>query len=181
MKSSFINYLVRRARAWLLTMLIACCAMPVWSDSVPEYQLKAGFLYNFSTFTEWPAEVGETLNLCVYGQDPFGNYLDELQGKTVGDRALAARRVSNLDRLEGCQIVFIARSASDKLPQVLNKLEGRPVLTVADSPGAIRQGVALNMVIQQNRVTFEANLAAVRGNGLNLSSRLLRLATEVIQ
>ena len=37
------------------------------------------------------------------------------------------------------------------------------------------------MNVQQGRVSFEANLAAARSARLNLSSKLLRLATEVIQ
>jgi hypothetical protein len=45
----------------------------------------------------------------------------------------------------------------------------------------MRQGVALNMNTRQSRVTFEANLAAARGNRLNLSSKLLTLASEVRQ
>jgi hypothetical protein len=56
-----------------------------------------------------------------------------------------------------------------------------PVLTVADSPGAARQGVALNMAVERNRITFEANLLAARAAHLDLSSKLLRLATEVFQ
>jgi hypothetical protein len=37
------------------------------------------------------------------------------------------------------------------------------------------------MSVAQNKVAFEANLRAARGAGLNLSSKLLRLATEVIR
>jgi len=54
-------------------------------------------------------------------------------------------------------------------------------LTVADSMGAARAGVALNMVEVRNKITFEANLLAVRAARLKLSSKLLRLATEVYQ
>lgn len=54
-------------------------------------------------------------------------------------------------------------------------------LTIADSAGAARRGTILNMSVAQNRVTFEVNLQAARGAGLNLSSKLLRLATEVQQ
>ena len=39
----------------------------------------------------------------------------------------------------------------------------------------------LNMSVTQNKVTFEANLQAARAARLNLSSKLLRLATEVQQ
>jgi hypothetical protein len=54
------------------------------------------------------------------------------------------------------------------------------VLTVADAPGAARQGVALNMNVVSNKITFEANLTAVRAANLTLSSKLLSLATEVL-
>ena len=64
---------------------------------------------------------------------------------------------------------------------MLASVRDRAVLTVADSAGAARQGVVLNMSVQQGRVSFEANLHAARSGRLNLSSKLLRLATEVIQ
>jgi hypothetical protein len=37
------------------------------------------------------------------------------------------------------------------------------------------------MSVVQDKVSFEANLSAARSAGLNLSSKLLRLATQVIQ
>ena len=37
------------------------------------------------------------------------------------------------------------------------------------------------MAVSQNKISFEANLKAARAAKLNLSSKLLRLATEVIQ
>jgi hypothetical protein len=39
----------------------------------------------------------------------------------------------------------------------------------------------LNMQIKDEKITFEANLAAARHAGLTLSSRLLQLATKVYQ
>jgi hypothetical protein len=99
----------------------------------------------------------------------------------VGARHLAVHRTSGVESLNDCQIVFIASSATGSLSNALAHLRGVPALTVADSLGAAALGVALNMNIVNNKITFEANLAAARGAGLNLSSKLLRLATEVRQ
>jgi YfiR/HmsC-like len=151
------------------------------ADDLPEYRLKAAFVYNFALFTEWPAEIGATLNLCVLGQDPFGKEIDGLQGKAVGGRSIAVQRKANSESLSGCQVVYIAPSAIGGLQRVLDGLRGHPVLTVADSPGAAREGAALNMAVVQNKITFEANLQAARAARLDLSSKLLRLATEVYQ
>lgn len=156
-------------------------ARPVWADELPEYRLKAAFLYNFALFTEWPAEVGATLNLCIHGTDPFGKEIDALQDKAVGPRSIAVQRRRANESLKGCQLVFIAASAIGSLPRVLDELRDLPVLTVADSPGATHQGVALNMALTQNKISFQANLLAARAAKLNLSSKLLRLASEVQQ
>lgn len=167
-----------RVMACLLSLL--CFGQTALADNLSEYRLKAAFLYNFITFTEWPAGTGNTLNLCVYGPDPFGEDLDKLQGKNVAGRSLAVRRTNSANGLGNCQIVFITRPMIENLSGALEHL-GSPVLTVADSPGAARQGVAINMGTEQNKVNFEANLGVARSNGVNLSSKLLRLAREVYQ
>ena len=146
-----------------------------------EKDLKVAFLYNFMLFTEWPAELGPTLNLCIYGDDPFGSALDALHGRAVGGRSIAVHRRGGLESLKDCQVVFFAAQPLNRLPRLFDELRGRQVLTVADTPGAARQGVALNMIVAQNKVSFEVNLQSVRAGRLNLSSKLLRLAAEVIQ
>ena len=172
-----------RARPLGVVALLALlwCAAIARAEEFPEYRLKAAFLFNFAVYTAWPAEVGSTLNLCIYGADPFGRDVDGLQGKAVGSRSVAVLRRAAGESLDACQVVFISTAAIDGLPRVLASTRGRPVLIVADSAGAAHQGVALNMNVQQGRVSFEANLAAARSARLNLSSKLLRLATEVIQ
>ena len=168
-----------RILAGLLSLL--CCVPPVWADNLAEYRLKAAFIYNFVSFTEWPAGLGNVLNLCVYGPDPFGEDLDQLQGRSVAGRSLAVRRINSVDALGNCQIVFITRPVIGNLPRVLDHLRGKPVLTVADSAGVAREGVALNTGTEHSKIIFEANLGAARDNGLILSSKLLRLAKEVYQ
>ncbi|WP_200171959.1 YfiR family protein [Ectothiorhodospira shaposhnikovii] len=167
------------ARLALISIIYISLSALSLAENPTEYRLKAAFLYNFALFTEWPEQVGNTLNLCIYGLDPFGEDLIMLDHRQVGHRWIITHRVSTLPELPDCQVVFISRSAISQLPHVLSAVQGSPVLTVADSPGAMRQGVALNMVRQHNRIAFEANLSAARAQGLSLSSRLLRLATEV--
>lgn len=152
---------------------------PARAQSVPEYSLKAAVLYNFALFAEWPASVGPNVTVCVIGEDPFGAELDALEGEPVGARTLRVRRLGRLAPLSGCQILFIPRPSMANLPQLLSSIDGMTLLTVADTPGAATQGVAINMGLQDARVVFQINLPAVRRGGLNLSSKLLRLA-EVI-
>jgi hypothetical protein len=97
----------------------------------------------------------------------------------VQGRATIVQRKVPGESLKNCQVLFIGAQAIGGLAGVLEELRDRPVLTVADSVGATRQGVALNMLVERNKVSFEANLQPVRQARLQLSSKLLRLATRV--
>ena len=165
----------------LLCLALLSASWSARSDELPEYRLKAAFLYNFAAFTEWPVALGSTLNLCLYGADPFGVEADGLSGKTVGTRVIVVLRKTSPESLKGCQIVFVSNAAIAQMPHLRDMLKGSPVLTVADTPGAAHDGAMLNMNVLQSRISFEANLGAARDAGLTLSSKLLRLATEVIQ
>jgi YfiR/HmsC-like len=168
-------------RALFALLSLIGCASAAVADNEAEYRIKADFLVNFAAFTKWPTEMGNTLNLCVYGPDPFGAELDKFRGRTIAGRSIEVLRVNSVAKMDSCQLVFITRPAISNLLRVLDNLGGKPVLTVADSPGAMLQGTMLNMGTKQGRVTFEANLAAARGNGLSFSSKLLNLASEVRQ
>lgn len=167
------------AALWLAVLLLITPGAR--ANELPEYRLKAAFVYNFILFTEWPATTGNNLNLCIHGKDPFGAEIDTLQGKLAAGRSIAVQRKAAGESLKNCQVVFVASSMMDSLPRVLESLSGLPALTLADSPGAMQRGVTLNMSVTQGKVSFEANLQAARAAGLGLSSKLLRLATEVLQ
>ena len=106
---------------------------------------------------------------------------DALAQRSIGSRSIAVRRAASADELADCQLVFIAHGMLGNLSRVLDAVDGRPGLRVADRPDALNRGVMLNMDTQQGKVSFAANLVAARRQGLNLSAKLLRLATEVRQ
>lgn len=154
---------------------------PANAHEVPEYRLKVAFLYNFAAYTEWPIPPTQALNLCIYGQDPFGENLDFIRKKKVNDHELVIRHSRNINELSGCQIVFITHAMIDDLTDINSRLGGHPVLTIAETPGAGRQGAILNMAVRDGKIVFEANIAAAKTKGLKLSSQLLRFAIKVYQ
>lgn len=171
----------RRLRAFILGALLAGVANLAHAGDITaeEYRVKASFLFNFAAFTFWPEGGGETLSICVYGGDPFGSHLDALMDRKVGERSVRVRRVGSVNALVDCQLVFVPRQMIGNLGRVLDGVDGQPVLTVADSPGALASGVVLNMDSSAGQIRFSVNLAAARRQGLGLSSKLLNLATEI--
>ncbi len=173
-----------------LTVLLSGCLLAAFSlgavprahaDSAEEYRLKAAFLYNFASFTDWPETLGDTLAFCVYGEDPFGAHLDALAGTAIGSRRIAVHRARSVEALPRCDLVYVSPAMVGNLPRLFDVLGRNATLVVTDAPGSLQHGAMLNMNTAAGRVTFSANLAATRRQGLNLSAKLLRLATEVVQ
>lgn len=150
------------------------------AEELPEYRLKTAFLYNFAIYTSWPGNISANeFTICIYGEDVFGKHLDNLLQKKVNGRSIRIQRTDDTKDLKDCQIVYVSRSAVSDLKTILGSLSGKPVLTVADSPGSSLQGIALNMALEDGKITFEANLTAARNASLNFSSQLLRFASTI--
>ena len=144
-----------------------------------EYELKAAFVYNFASFTDWPPKAAPGMSNCVIGQDPFGRALDALEGKIVKGQNLTVRRLGTISEARTCRVLFISASEADNLPRLLAAVKDLPVLTVADMEDAAHQGVMIGLAIDNQRITFEINASAVHNADIVLSSRLLSLARNV--
>jgi hypothetical protein len=164
-----------------LILLLTLSGAGLWSSAagISEYQLKAVILYNFASFTKWPASAAPGMNFCVLGRDPFGELIDALENKTVYGEKIKIIRLLSDREIAACRLVFISDSESDRLEQVLSGARKRGILTLSDIPGSARRGVMIEIVLEGSRLAFEINLHSVKDAGMELSSRMLNLARKV--
>jgi hypothetical protein len=161
-------------------------ATPTWAQENPpvEYQVKAAFLLNFAKFVEWPPEAFKSektpIALCVFRYDPFGSALDEvIRGKTINNRELLARRITELPDLKACQLVFVSNRQDKHLSEIANCLQGASVLVVGEGEDFAERGGGVQFFLESNRLRFAVNVDAVQRAHLTLSSKLLALAKIV--
>jgi len=172
-----------------LTIALVVCAvvgvegLQAQDPKPTEYQVKAVYLYNFGRFVTWPVRAtagDEPFGVCVLGQDPFGPILDAaVAGETIDRAHVVVRRLAKPQEAASCRVLFISSSQNDDLKEILIALDKQSVLTVSDMPQFVRRGGMIQFLLDGNRVRFEVNLAAAGRAGLNLSSEVLRLATNV--
>ena len=159
-------------------MTSSLCAAP------SEYEIKAAFLYNFASFVERPdhvpADSGGTFVIGVYGDDPFGDTLDQaVAGKTVNGRRIEIKRFRSIRDLKPCHILFISSSEEGRTGRILNAIKDWHVLTVGETDGFARNGGVIGFFLEDKRVRFEINADNARNSGLKISSRLMKLARVV--
>ncbi len=177
---------------WAIALL--CCAGSIafgclqevhaQADGASEYEIKAGFLYNFAKFIQWPsysfASEITPISFCIFGRDPFGGSLDEVvRGKTINNRSFVIRRTSKLDELIGCKLVFVSAMEAGRLGDILESLKGSASLIVGDGEGFAQRGGAIEFFLEGNKVRFSVNVDAIKRAHLEVSSKVLALARIV--
>jgi hypothetical protein len=153
-----------------------------------EYQIKAAFLYNFAYFVEWPADAlsspSSNLHICILGKDPFGEEIEAITNKSIGSHQISHGHIDTIEAIktpDDCHILFITQSEKDSIPQIVSGLGGKPILTVTDQENADQSGVMITMTLMDEKVRFQINRKAAADVGINISSKLLRLATKVVE
>jgi hypothetical protein len=165
----------------LACLLLTAPAHVRGQEVLPEYQVKAAYLFNFLKFVEFPGESFADplapIIIGVVGEDPFGNALSQVVvGKTVQGRDLVIHVYRVGEDFRAAHILFISASEKKKLPLILASLRGWSVLTVADSPGFLDAGGMIQFLNENSRVRFAINVDATNRAKLKVSSKLLSLA-----
>jgi len=190
-----VQLIKRRVRAAIAILPILLAAMTLNAQNTAgsaEYLIKAGFIYNFANLVQLPsssfAQADSPIVIVILGEDHFGTTLDRaLDGKKVNARSFVIKRAKSISELQrtlgpqkDCQILYVSSSEMPHLSDAIQMLKGVPVLTIGETPGFARNGGIINLILEDNKVRFEVNVAAAKDADLNISSRLLALA-RIIQ
>jgi len=173
-------------RSLLLALpMPALLAGTLASQQATEYQAKVDLLGKLTRFVEWPATSAvrnprKAFVLGIVGRSPFGDELDQyflrqlLKGKQV-----QVRYCRGPADFEGCDLLFICASEKVRLGSILARVQQRPVLTVADTPGFAQAGVMVGLLKEGEKLVFEVNPAAAKEGGFRFGSGFLQIARIV--
>jgi len=149
------------------------------AQSVEEHDAKAAFVLKLVNFVQWP-DASHDLVIGFVGADATGDALQRLAyGKPVNGRGIIVRRLTHDGDLRACQVIFVGTSERKNIPLMLERLRGSNVLTVGESDGFGQHGGIVNLLLSAGRIRFEVNPHAAERAHLQISSRLLSLATIV--
>lgn len=164
---------------------IYCALFTLFSDMaiasaqtpIPEYTLKAGYLYNFALLTQWPeTDSDENFNLCYSGTDDIQGHLSSIQGKQVSKKLISIKKLHTIEQAKECHLLFISKTSSFNTGVLLNTIKSLPILTVTDETVPTYQDMAITLRPEGKRLAFEINTDAAKRANLTIRARLLRLS-----
>ncbi len=185
----------RRIVGKLVFTVLACVLLlgfgrPAAPAAVPtgplEYRVKAGFLFNFARFVEWPAEAlppDRPFHLAIVAPPAvYQTILETLSEKKISGRELAVTLLDPANPGPGLppHVIFVHHSVAVSTARLLALFPDQPVLIVGESPGFAAAGGMIGFVLRGDNLRFQVNLVAARRARLQLSSQLESLA-EIVQ
>jgi hypothetical protein len=164
-------------------MVIMMCTLPckiVWADDLQLYeqQIKAGLLYNFLKYTQWP-EKKTLVTVCVFGDDPFEGYLKPMVGRSVNQREITLRFIHTIEEVDTCDLLYINAKERKQWPTLQKSLVEKSVLTVSDFDGFAASGGMIEFGKKEEHVDASLNIDAITAAHLQVQDRLLKLVTVV--
>lgn len=177
--------LIKNGRVVFALLLAVAFTAPVLADEnvqLVEQEIKAGLLYNFLKYTQWPEgaqSAGGKVVVCLFGGDPFNGHLQPMAGRTVNQHAIEIRSVHSTQEMDACSLLYVHSDEKAHWPQLQKTLAAKDVLTVSDFDGFAASGGMIEFIRADNRIGIKINTDAVTAAHLAVQDRLLKLASTV--
>jgi len=169
--------------AIVFALLLPPAASPaVAQPASHEYEVRAAFVLNFVRYVDWPqGHRTPPLRICLFQDNPFGKYLDAaVSGERWQGGPIEIRVVDDARPVRECHLLYVPANATDRFLSVAPEVSTTPVLTVGETPRFLTTGGMIQLFVDANRVRFTINHRSAQSAGLQVSSRLLRLARTVV-
>ncbi len=159
---------------------------PARSYGVTDYRVKAGIIYRFLLFTQWPpaafAASPDSIVIGIVGENPFENLFEQITDRRVHGRKLVIHYLTSNpspDELRSCQVLFFNRNLGGRMENLLDAVSKYPVLTISDADEFIDMGGMIMFRIVDRHVRFIINRTRAMKVGISFSSQMLQLAINV--
>ena len=164
--------------------LVLPCSIAAAQLSSTEYDIKAAYLYHFLNFIRWPANSpmhnAKEVNVCVLGENPFGNKLDVLSRRAADGKAVSVYLINESHEVDQCHMVFIPGRRRPFSDNILRKLVEKQILSVGENEYFVKAGGMVALTYNKGRISCLINLKAGRDAGFQISAPLLEVSTIVV-
>jgi hypothetical protein len=156
-------------------------AMYQASDYDTNAKMKAVFIYNFTKLIEWPESYKQ--GNFVIGLLGPASVTDELVSmattKKAVNQTIEIKKFNSASEITNCHILYVSKSKSSELSQIISKTKGKSTLIVTEENGYAKQGAGISFVVVDNKQKFELNKSIIQERNMMVGSNLMSLATEV--
>jgi hypothetical protein len=164
------------------SLLLAGTPASLAADDASLARVKAKFLFQLLKYVKWPApeEASEAVVIGVVGDATFAAVVTEVvAGRTARGHTVEVVNLEGPDDA-AVHVLFLPTLGRSETRRVARDYQTSAVLTVADRFDFPELGGDVGIEMVGGRVSFSINRRKAERGDFKISSKLLRLASEVL-
>lgn len=140
-------------------------------------KFKALFIYNFTTYIEWPGGTSGSFIVTVIGDSPIVSELQEISKyKKVGSATIEVKKAGSVAEVGKTNIIYLPPSKKKLLGETAQAMAGKPVLIISDNA----QGkFGINFVEMDGKQSFQISKNNIEDARLKVHASLIALGISV--
>ena len=147
-----------------------------------QIKLRALYMYNFATLIDWPKEFkqGDFLIGIVNENTLFEEMVAKYSNKMIGSQPIRIKRFNSVAEVTQCHIVYLPPDISDKAAEIVKKYRSKSTLVVTEKEGKLKDGATINLIIRNNKLSYEISKGNASKSKLIIGSKLETLAFKAV-
>lgn len=149
-----------------------------------EDAIKTQMIERFSHFIDWPKNSllngsNSFITIGIIGKDAIIKNIENTFLKIkIKNKPVKIVVFSSVNEISNCDILYISKSAANKLNSILQKIENYPILSISDIENSASEGVIISFLVDSS-VSFEINETKAKSLQFEISYKLLSFAKNV--
>lgn len=179
MKARKINIIKYTGRLFLFVALfISLSCVSYSAEPNNENDVKALFILNFIKYVNWPKDIDNSvINIGIAGESPVYYSLIKILIKRSENNNIKVEKINN--QTKGTyHIVFVSEEEVVKIEKWSQKYADKGVLLISENCKN-KCGAAINLFTLDNKIKFDINTKGAQLGGVQISSKLMDLASSV--
>lgn len=157
-------------------LLFLLLSVPLATASENSDNVKAALIFKIIDYIEWPNESlnDETFTVAIVEADGVYQSLRQVDGRTVKNRTIKIIRSNSSAILRSSQVVFVGKSAEQKVYNLSRELKNSSTLFITDDTEQLADTM-INLTVVGERVGFQINRPNILAERLKIGPDLLLL------
>lgn len=167
-------------KKWLIVCLSIIYIFNSTSSSfaqVEDYKVRAGWIIALIQYTKWNKSTVDNPTICTIGHDSVGVFLRQI--KKEKSLPISIEEKNRDSALNDCHILYVSESEKDQINNILDNINGQPILTISTVKRFAEMGGVVEFVIKQDKVSLLINISSVKKAHLIIDSDLLSVSEHI--
>ncbi|MCP5054125.1 MAG: YfiR family protein [bacterium] len=152
--------------------------------------MKATLIFRFAGLIQWPGhstvlDKKSPFVIGILGNTSITSSLIEAATtQRVRGKQVTIIPIPNSDHpdIKKCNVLFISEFSRKKFRDIMQTIAELPILTIGDTKDYEKRGVMINLFnSSEKRLKFNVNCLAARRSGIQLTSKVVQYAKDIIK